>query len=301
MRRAGVALAAVTVIAIQAWAGEGGSRPTAEEGFKAIQEVAKGKDADMLEAVIPSTLQDRRMKVEEIRAWREGFARKLAEATPIRSREDGEEAIARFSSGKGDEWELFLHFTGTRWVVGSAGAYQVKGSSLDAARGSSPAKVTLVARTEKDKDYAKSAFSFAHVTGDPEKCKNRMNLWFDGNCGKLHACGKAAVVTATSLAGLDGIPTGVTWADMVAPEKGKVFVVHCRREWSVDFFVACRCTAASADRVELEWTLLAGGPGSPTTIHREQPLKSNDGSDGCDGMCGKSGSSGGSGGSGGGK
>lgn len=291
MRKSLIAIAVVGALSLHARAGDDGKRPSAEEGFKAIQEVAKGSDAESLEAVFPANLQGSRMKAEEVRKWRAKFARELAAATPVRAREDGTEAVARFSTEDSDQWELALHFTGTRWVVASPGAYLVKGRSLDAARGPSPAKTALIARTEEDRDYAKSAFSFAHVTGDPALCLNRMDLWFDGNCGQLHAGGddKVATLTAKTLESLDGIPTGVTWGDAVVPEKGRVFVVHCVRSGTVDFYVACRVVKVAGARVDLEWTLLAAGLGSPATIQKTQPLNSNDGADGCDGMCGKSG------------
>ncbi len=294
MRTACLTLGLAVLFALPARAGEEGKRPTAEEGFKAIQEVVKGADADMLEVVIPGKIQDRRMKDEEVAAWREKLARRIAKASLLRAREGGTEAVARFSSERGEESEIALHFTGTRWVVASPDAYQVRGRFLDTARGSSTAKATLVARTEKDRDYAKSAYSFAHVTGDPNLCKNRMNIWLDANCGQIHARGEGriAVVPGDSPDKVDSIPVGVEWVQTATPEKGRVFVVHCKRPGTSDFFVACSVEAAAGDSVGLEWTLLAAGPGAPATIHKAQPLKSNDGMDGCDGMCGKAGEGG---------
>jgi hypothetical protein len=302
MRHALVVLAAAAVLALPAFAGDDAKRPTAEEGFKAIQAALDGKDAAAMEAVLPAKLADREeMKGDELKAWRAGMARRLAKGTFRHAREEGAEAAVRFSPGGEDEFEVLLRWADSRWVVASGDAYQVRGRLLDSARGSSAAKVTLVARTEKDKDYAKSAFSFACVTGDPEQCKNRMDVWFDGNCGQVHAGGdgKVAALAVDSLGKVDGLPLGVEWSEKVAPEKGRVLVVHCLRPGRSDFYVACRFTAAGESRVELEWTLLATGPGSPGTIHRAQPDKSNDGDDGCDGFCGKAGHAGTSSGGGG--
>jgi len=137
--------------------------------------------------------------------------------------------------------------------------------------------------------YGKSAFSFTHVTGAPREFKNRADVWFDGVCGCLHTSGDARITSAGDrvLEKVEGIPVGAKWENQVEPAKGATFVVHCRRPGREDWYASCRVLSVVGNRLDLEWTVLAAGLGTPTSIHKALPDRSPDEGDGYDGICGR--------------
>lgn len=157
----------------------------------------------------------------------------------------------------------------------------MKGKSLDRANGKKPQKVHLTARTTNG-EYGKSAYSFAHVTQDPEASKNRMEIWYCHN-GDLHLSGEDVAIEDD---GKKGIPLG-EWKELVHPSEGATYVVRSRHPERRDFYVRLKAVVVKPEAVDLEWSLLTTGWNSPPNIHEEQPLVSQEGKDGADGLCGK--------------
>jgi hypothetical protein len=276
------------VLATTGTPASGGERPKAAEGFAKIQ---KAEEADF-PTVLPDALVAKRSGWDAAKtaAWRRDFAVALARTTVKDAREAEDRAIVRLTGGeKGETAELPLRFDGSRWIVATSQPHVVEGGSLDRANGPKAAKLRLTARTTNG-PYGESAFSFAHVTADPKKSANRMDLWYCHN-GDLHGAHDSQLAEAgkTPLAKLASIPLEAKWDDVVTPKKDGTYVLHAFGEGRRDFYVRFRVTALSAKAVEIEWQLLGTGYGSPPSIHAENPLQTGDGEDGYDGLCGKNG------------
>ncbi len=261
----------------------------AAEAFRALQEACRFADATAVKKALPDEIGQGMVGkgAKEIAAWREEFASLLAKSEFREAREAGDGAVARCLSPRGGEIEVVLQRVKGAWTVASPLAYLVSGKALDAANGKGPAALRLSARTANG-EYGESAFSFAHVTRNPAECANRVDLWYCHN-GDLHAAGdgRLARVAGKDLAAVAGIPAGAAWKETLAPEKGGLYVVHCRRDRHRDFFVKARVAAIDEKRVDLEWALVGAGFGSPATIRSAQPLAARDGPDAYDGLCAK--------------
>jgi hypothetical protein len=287
-----LACAAAIVFAALAWADETrktAARPTAEAGFAALREAAAKGDGAVLAACLPDALVAKWPDdAKDTAAWRGALAKRIAEGAVVSVKEEGDSARARWKTS-GAVLEIPLAFASGRWVAASPWAWLVGGADLAKANGKEPARVKLRARTSNDA-YGPSAYSFTHVTQDPEECKNRMDVWFCGSCNQLHFLdAMASPLKARSLAELDGWQAGGDWMDEVVPRVGQVYAVNCSSDGRRDFQVGLRVAKAGRDAVELEWRITAAGKNAPANIRRPQPLVSNDGADGCAGMCGKPG------------
>ncbi len=273
--------------------GQTKGRVKAAEAFAQIRDAGKLADsAARTERMFPAELVAKRnFDQNQLDAWRATFAKEMAAAKVIAAREQGDEAVVRFTAaGSTDERELPLHYAAGNWVVGAAQSYLVKGQSLDDRRGKDVARLTLQARTGND-DYGKSAFSFTHVTSLPDECKNRMDVWYCHN-GDLHVGGdnRIADLGSQKLTKVDALPVGAKWNDRtVAPRKGNTYVIHCQQGDRRDFYVKLSVIDVKADAVTIEWTLLSDGLNAPANIANAQPLISRDGADGADGLCSKRG------------
>jgi len=267
-------------------------RGSAKAGFKVIQKAAKKpeKNAEALKVIFPDRLVKGRREWtdENTRAWREGYVARFVGAKLLSVTESGERAFVRIQGKtKGTELQARLKHDGESWVVDCPEVYLVKGRLIEAANGADPARVTLLAR-QKNSEYGKSAYSFAHVTMDSKQCKNRMDVWFC-KYGDLHTCAKDRIATVGArkpLAKVEEISAAWEWEDWVGPAAGTTYAVHCLRDNHRDFFVKVKVIEVSEKSLTFEWQILAAGTGSPTTIHSPQPIQSNDGADGCGGMCG---------------
>jgi len=215
---------------------------------------------------------------------------RLAGASFLGAEEEGDEAVLSFRTrdDRGTTRDLLLRREDGQWRVAAPRSYAVSGDALAARCGRKAPRLTLRMRTDNGA-YGASAFSFTHVTSDPEQCKNRMDIWYCHN-GDLHAASASVIADLGkgSLSKVKAIPAGAEWRDSVAAEKGHAYVLHCRHADRMDFYVKLVVREVKADRVELEWSLLSDGLGCPPDIHAPQPLVSNDGADGCDGLCGRS-------------
>jgi len=260
----------------------------AKDSFRALQEAAARPESEAFrKGVARETLAA--LKHDEAEANLRALAEQVAVAKVDRVREEGDEAVVAFhlDAEPGVQRELPLTRTGGAWRIASAGSHIVGGPGLEDRRGKEPAVVRLLMRTSND-GYGASAYSFAHVTGDPAQCKNRMDLWFCHN-GDLHTSGGGRI-TDLGDAPLDrvrGLPVGAAWTRTCAANEEKTYVLHCRNR--SDFYVALRVKKVRRGVAEIEWTLLADGPNAPGAIHAVQPLVSNEGADGSDGLCWKNG------------
>jgi hypothetical protein len=272
-------------------------RTTAREGFaRLVASTTPDGDPGHPEAW-PEALVGKRDGYRgriDLERWRREGAARLAAAKVLAVREDGDFALVRVATAKG-EAEVPLRRSGASWVLDAPVEWLVKGKDLDAANGRRPATVRLTARTTNGA-YGTSAFSFAHVTQDPEACLNRMDLWYCHN-GDLHASGRSAVTEAESgsLARAREIPVAAAWERVIRPRKDGVYLLRARRDGHRDFWVRFRVTGLSPAELTLEWNLLSLGEGAPASIAKEQPWKQADpspgrpGADGYDGLCGRHG------------
>ena len=292
-----LAMVAATALAAAAPAA-GGERLPAKDGFAALQKVAASKDPDLWDVVLPAKLVESRPNwgEEETRTWREGLSKRLADAKVVKVREEGDDAVVRFEEGRAGgqgQQEIAIHWSGSRWVLASPQAWPISGKFMAKARGSGLARVRLAARKGTEDGYGKSAYSFGCATGDPAQCKGRMNLWY---ClrGDMHVTMETRILDLgrTPFDKVDGIPVGSEWKRELAAVAGAVLAIHCVDRRGVDFFVKARVVSADEGGLELEWDLLAAGPGAPPSIHEPNPIESRDGADGADGMCGAPGQSG---------
>jgi hypothetical protein len=224
---------------------------------------------------------------EDGKAWRAALAAQIAEGTVEKVTESSDDAIARWKAGTPPTtWALRLRRDGGVWIAASPWAYGVAGGTLAKANGAKPARVKLKMRTDKDK-YGPSAWSFTHVTADPEKCLNRLDVWY---CSAGHLHGHDAMISpiqGNDLAAIEGLQPGGDWMDQANPKEGKLYVVDCKSADRSDFQVVLQVVEVKGSALEFDWRLVAAGKNAPADIHKVQPLVSNDGPDGVDGWCGK--------------
>lgn len=266
------------------------ARPKAGEFLAKFATLAQKPDETLLAQLLPESVLGRHAARDpmQVETWRQELSHELATAKLVAAREKGDDAVVRFTEKEGPaELELAVRFVGDAWVAAAARTQVVKSKDLDQRNGKAPAHLTLAARTSNE-GYGKSAFSFTHVTADPEQCKNRMDLWYCHN-GDLHAVhqGLFADLGKEKLDKATGLPLGVTWQHTFAPKKGNVYVLHCVSEERCDYYVKLLVTDVKADAVSIDWNLLSAGWNAPAGIAAPQPLQSNDGADGADGLCGK--------------
>lgn len=284
-------LTALLLVAVAGTAAE--RHEDAKHGMTKIVATARSTDADALAALLPDRLVEHRSRKEEdVAAWREGFARELAGARDVRVEEadSGDAAVATFMEG-GSKKTVRLRWAKDRWILDCAQSWMLSGAFLDRARGRGPVTVKLLPRPDNSA-YGESAWSFPFATGKSDDCKNRMSVWFC-RYGDLHTVGDNRILETREkrLEKVDGIPADFGDGQWVEPKAGRVYVVHCVREAAgpenVDFWVKLRVTKVSDRSLELEWDLLAAGPGAPPSIHEPAPVPDpQDGADGCDGYCG---------------
>jgi hypothetical protein len=272
-------------------------RISATEGMELIVRYSKEKDADLLELTMPEKLVEGREGFDEpenVTAWREGLAREIAAAKKVTVAESGDRGVARFEAKpRGTEKLLILAWNGRRWILDCAQSYLVKGKLLKRARGRGPAHVELTAR-QNNQGWTGNAWSFAYATGTPDQCKNRMSIWYC-KYGDLHAVGDCRIATAgrKKLDDVEAIDPAWEFGRHVEPHAGEVYAVHCLDAGrgidcrGIDFYAKLAVTSVDKGAINLDWEILAAGPGSPTTIHEPNPVADpRSGADGCDGMCG---------------
>lgn len=297
MRRPAVGLvAAATFAAVTiaptfpaASAAKDADRPSPVQGFEAVQEAAAKANAERLAVLLPADLVKDRSQWTDAKttAWREGWTKRLASLKAVGSAGlgDGKAHVRCADAAAGEELVVPLAWKKDAWVVTAGDPWLVKGKALDAVRAGGPGKVHLAPRTSND-GYGKSAFSFAHATGDPEQCWNRMDVWY---CRSkwLHSGHDStlALLPRADFAKLEGIPADVTWSDEVKPAVGNVVLVHCFDRRHRDFYVKAKVVAAGPKGLDLEWTLLAAGFGSPAGVTRPSPYVGRDAADGYEGIC----------------
>jgi hypothetical protein len=282
-----IALAAFAALAAAAPL-PAGDRPGAAQAFRDLQKAAAAGDAKVLEAALPDAEGEAAAGKgrEAIAAWRKGLAEALAAAKDPVVREAGDDAVARWKdpAGGGDR-EIPLRWRDGRWTAAAAAPFAVSGAALDAARGRAPLAAALSARKENG-PYGTSAYSFAHCTGKAADCRNRMDLWYCHN-GDLHRTGDTVLarLKGKRLEDAAGIPVGVAWKETLAPAAGGVYAVRCRRRGERDFYVKLRVKAMTPDRLDLEWTLLASGPGAPGDLRAPKPPPADAAEAAYDGLC----------------
>lgn len=272
--------------------GSTAAQTTAEAWFGDLRARAAAKDEAALKSALPSSLVEAwdDLKADDAKVWRSELAARIAAGTVVKVVEDGGDATARWkTTSPTAEWQIRMRREGAGWVVSEPWAWCVAGGDLAKANGSKPGRVRLKTRRVQG-PYGPSAFSFTHVTQDPEQCKNRMDLWFC-HCGNLHPRNESMISERreTSLADVDGIPVGGDWMDQMVPKARKVYVMRCLRPGRMDFYVGFTVTSVGDDGVEIEWRLVAIGRNAPASVRSPQPLVSRDGADGADGICAGSG------------
>ena len=278
------------VAATSLFAGDGATaaRPTAELGFAAIRKAATDKDAATLAKLLPTSLVKDWPEEgkDDGQVWRTAFAALIAKMTALTTVEGSDESEIRCVTESPDAgWDVRIRYTDGLWRVAAPWPYCIRDGELGRANGRKSAHVKLKARTD-EKAYGPSAFSFVHVTQDPKRCLNRMDLSYC-RCGQLHAIGDAmfSIVRGKKLDDLRGLHTRGDWQDELVPKRGDVYVLHVKTAGRADFQVAMEVTALSKNELEFDWRLLAAGKNAPASIHAAQPLVSNDGANGTAGIC----------------
>jgi len=264
----------ILLLALAGAAAGDGADPSAIEGFEALRSIlenASKKTLDRYLPPIPAQFEDSVIVVEDPVDARRRFAREITDAVARDVRQAGRFAVVRYS-GPGDDVERevpLLLAPSQGWKIQSPQGYAVAGKAIERARGGKPARVHLVPRVAAD-SYGESGVSFMHVTTSPDRCANRIDVWLCKQ-RELHVvpgC-RIADLGEGTLEGVRGLP--VEWPKSfspVRPTPGRVCVVHCYEPRVRDFFVAFRVVDAQETGVELEWTLLGAGPGSPDSIHQ---------------------------------
>ncbi len=269
--------------------------PDAKQGYRDLVALTTPDGAPANPAAWPAALVEGRDwpgTPEQIAAWRAEGVRRLAAAHVLKVREVEDAALVRVRFADG-EAEVPMRLADGRWVLAAPREYLVRGAALDAANGRAPATLRLTARSTSGA-YGTSAFSFAHVTQDPQQCLNRMDVWYCHN-GDLHASGGSQIVELGkgSLAKPPALPVRAAWQRTVAARKGFAYLLNARASGQRDFFVHLAVVAAGPEAVQIEWKLLSLGEGAPASIHEAQPWRPLDphmgqpGANGCDGLCGR--------------
>jgi hypothetical protein len=202
----------------------------------------------------------------------------------VKARQKDDEAVLVLKSAEG-ACELPLLRVDGQWQASRCRIYIVEKKDLEGRGGRKTARASLGAREEQE-SYGTSAYSFAYVTGDPEKCKNRVDIWHCGN-GELHAggSGRIAHLGKLALSRVDSIPVGVAWEPTLSIQAGHTYVMHCLDPRDRDFFVKFKVSGLKGGVADIEWMLLAIGFGTPDDIHEERPLETLDGADGTAAPC----------------
>ncbi len=286
MTRITCALCCLAVVAV----GERGQRASAGTGFEEIKSAAQNPQGRVFAGSFARGVFTRMGDGEDARL-RAKLASELVQATTLKVTERKDIAVVRFRAAAGkqnDTRELLLNHDGTKWVIAAATSFVVSGKSIEDRRGNKKAKVRLKERTQ-NATYGASGYSFAHVTGNANECKNRMDVWFCHN-GDFHTTqGTIVDLEKTSWSKIKGIPARADFAREARAVKGHSYVVRCGPNLRRDFFVLFKVKKLKKGIVELEWTILADGQNAPPNIHKLFPEMSGDGADGCDGLCGKMG------------
>ncbi len=287
MTRITCALFCLAVVAV----GERGPRASAATGFEEIRSAAaKSSNGRAFEGLFVRGVF-KSMREGEGARLRAKLASELAQATTLKVTERDDSAVVRFRSAtdkQNEVRELLLEHDGTKWFIASATGFPVSGKALEERRGNKKAKVRLKERTQ-NATYGASAYSFTHVTGDANQCKNRMDVWFCHN-GDFHATrGTITDLGKTSWNKIKGIPVRSDFGTEAHAAKGHSYVLRCGPNAHRDFFVLFKVKKLKKGIVELEWTILADGLNAPSNIHKLFPCMSSDGADGCAGLCGKNG------------
>ena len=260
---------------------------TAEEAFERLQSAAERPDSDEFRVFLTEKALAYAGDVSIDEKCRELAAVLTGWKTSKIRVEDGE-AAAAMKDGR-EVREVLLRLEEGKWKLASASSYLVEGADLRKRSGKKPATVELKMR-DSNGAYAESAFCFTYVTASGEECKNRMDVWLCHN-QDLHGSKDAVLVDVgkRSLRSIDRIPLDVSFEPTVRAEPGHTYVIHCRDRRDRDFYVKLRIKALKRGEATLEWSLLSTGRGAPETIHKAQPLRSNDGADAVDGLCRKTG------------
>ncbi|MEM8882552.1 MAG: hypothetical protein AAGD14_00615 [Planctomycetota bacterium] len=221
------------------------------------------------------------------------FLAELQEAKPGKVDATGSRALVRFTV-PGEESSpvraVLLENERGVWRLACARSFIVDGKGLRDARGRKPARARMSMRTTNG-PYGSSAYSFTYVSGDMRKYKNRVDIWFCHN-QDFHVRGGVVDLGKKSLGTVKKIPLDASWRRVARAEAGHTYVMRVGPNERRDFFVAFQVTRLKRGVAELSWTLLAGGHGAPSTIHKPNPLPESDrrdGADGVDGLPGKRG------------
>ncbi len=263
-------------------------RVKAGKGFALIQTAIRDGSPKEAQWVLPTDAVIGRMTtLREVRDWRAQMVETLGGVKLQKARESGDEAAARYVSSSGDAvMEILLRYGDGRWYVNGTSPYQVAGRALAAARGKSFARVELAKRTRNDQ-WNGTAISFIYASKDTRSSKSRMDVFYCHN-GDLHAVrGQIAELGKGKLDSKGGVPLGVEWKDTVPARKGYSYAVHSTRRGISDFYAGVVVKKVDDETVQLEWTLLAAGLGSPTSIHEPSVPTDRNGADGAPGLCGR--------------
>src|SRR5262245_18179707 len=259
---------------------------TAEAWFAALRKAAADKDEAALAKALPADLVKEwpENAAGEAKKWRADLAARIAAGTVVGVKEEKDDAVARWKTDKA-VWETRLHRSNGHWALATPWAWLVGGADLAKVNGAKPAHVKLKARTDPGA-YGPSAFSFVHVTQDPKKCLNRMDLVYC-RCGQMHVRrnGMLTVIRGQKLEALDGLQRGGDWQDEIVPKNGTVYVLGLRAPGEHELQVAIEITALTSSSMEFDWRVVAAGRNGPAGIQAVQPLVSNDGADGTDQLC----------------
>lgn len=246
----------------------------ADDVADALRAALRAQGPKAAEVLMPDDLFPDRAQAA---AQREILKEELRGAKIARTWHSATQAVARIH-GRGSTSDLLFSRRGRQWVLASPRLYPVL-SSKDLA----PSVVRLTERVRND-GYGTSAWSFTHVTGRPDLCKNRMDVWLCQS-GELHAVnGRIADVGVVPLDDMTHVPVGVAWRGSAAARVGSSYVVWCRDQRR-DFFVKLRVRQRKRGVVELAWDLLTGGLEAPADTTTARPIDGPDGADGFAGMC----------------
>ncbi|MEE8107325.1 MAG: hypothetical protein V3T86_17450 [Planctomycetota bacterium] len=258
---------------------------SAKQAFQKIQAATRGRGG--LKALLSREIRSVTAEAEQ------KLAAQLAQATVLKIKEKGDTAVVQFratDAARTDVRELFLCYERDGWKLASTASFLTAGASLAKRNGKQPASARLEMRTTNGA-YGASAYSFAHVTGDAQACKNRVDLWFCHN-RDFHASRGAIVSLGKKARGrVKGIPVGAAWGSTAPMKKGHTYVLRCGPNKRRDFFVVFTVKSFKKDVVAIEWTLLSDGLNAPPSTQKPylDNINPGDGADGSDGLCGKHG------------
>lgn len=278
------------LLALAAPLATAGGRPSAKDGFKALVERTTPGDTPAHPEALPKDLAPREAQRDEaaLAAWRRETVIRLGKAAVKAVREKGDRALVH-AELDGETVEIPLRWDGARWALDAPQEYVVTPATLGKANAAGALRVSLDMR-KTNGAYGGSAYAFTWMSKDAEAVKNRVDVWYCHN-GDLHVSGEGEIadVGGIALAKAARIPVEAAWSDgSVKPQKGRTYVVRCRRLNSHDYYVALRVEKVTPTGLEFTWTLLALGAGGPKALDAPAPPPDPlDGADGFDGLCGK--------------